>query len=62
MKNKVIVVKSNESFKRTHNVINDICPICNQKFIVFSNIVKLGNVAYDLECYYNSTGTTLKIK
>ena len=43
--------KLDKNFKELHNTQNDECPICGKKFITVSPIVKLGNVAYCVECY-----------
>lgn len=45
----------NETAQEFYDVINDSCPICGRKFIAPSNIVRLGRVAYDLECYLEAT-------
>lgn len=47
-------LKLDKDFKEFHNTQNDECPICRNKMITLSPIVKLGNVAYCAECYFGS--------
>ena len=47
-------LKLDKNFKELHNTQNDECPICKKKFITVSSIVKLGDVAYCMECYSES--------
>lgn len=51
----------NTTFEEMCGVMNDYCPICKRKFITPSNIVKLGNVAYDLECYFEANNSGIKV-
>lgn len=62
MKKKITQFVLEKSCKEVYGVENDSCPICGKKFLVPGNIVKLGNIAYDLECYHNSTNQGIKIK
>lgn len=47
-------LKINQTFKEFHNTQNDECPICGKKMVTLSPIVKLGNVAYCIEYYFDS--------
>lgn len=62
MKNKISQYVLEENFKEAYEVDNDSCPICGRKFITLVNVVKLGNIAYDLECYYKATNQGIEIK
>lgn len=46
--------KLDKNFKELHNTQNDECPICGKQITTISPIVKLGNVAYCMECYSES--------
>lgn len=40
-----------ETVQDFYGCINDTCPICEKKFTTPTNIQKLGNVIYHLNCY-----------
>lgn len=46
---------SNEGFKELYGVVNDACPLCKKEFIVPGNLVVVGNVAYDLNYFFEFT-------
>lgn len=62
MDNKISQYVLDKNFKEVYEVENDSCPICGREFITLANIVKLGNIAYDLECYYKATKQGIEIK
>lgn len=43
-------IKFKENFKEVNQVENDCCPICGKKFTMLTNLIKIGNIAYHLEC------------
>lgn len=62
MDKKIITHALKEDAKEFYGATNDSCPICGRKFIAPTNVVKLGNVIYDLECYYNNTKQSIDIR
>lgn len=47
-----------EDSKKVYGITNTECPICGTpNNVVLMPIVKLGNVGYCVECYYNSVSS-----
>lgn len=62
MKNKIESIQMNESCKEFYEIENDSCPICGRKFIGPTNLAKIGNIGFDLECFFNTTREYINIK
>lgn len=55
-------LRANETMKEFYGTINDCCPICGNEIKEITGVVKLGNIAYHSECYFNSTNDSFIIK
>ena len=49
-----------EDSKKVYGITNTECPICGTlNNVVLMPLVKLGNIGYCLECYYNSMSSVI---
>lgn len=55
-------ITASEDVQKFYDLAINFCPICNNKIDCNTGIAKLGSVAYHMECYFNSTSDSFKIK
>lgn len=59
IKGNIETIRLKQTFQEVYEVKNDVCPICDKKFIAMMPIYKHKDKAYHLSCYLEFSGNNI---